>query len=163
MNSEDKIIELLKKQSEGVKLESFKDPDGLMCIGINLVQYYPNGAIIREHDTCTEQQALDWTKKKLFKKVYPDVEDFCRRHRVRNEIYESMCVFAYNEGSQCIKTVPFIVCLVNKRWYDLARIMIGNIHYKDPFYYSENQLRKRRIEIDNFKHLDERIEHDFLS
>lgn len=161
MNSEDRVIELLKKQSNGVKLKVEEDPDGFMCIGINLVKYYPNGALIREHETCTDEQALKWTNQKLYKNVYPDVQSFCQRHHVPKEIYEALCVFSFNEGAHHIKTIPFIVCLVNKRWFDLSRIILGNFNHKEqphPAYYSDHKLMKRKIEIDNFKHLIERTE-----
>ncbi len=146
MNSEQKIIDLLIKQSEGIKLNAWHDSDGLINIGINLVKYYPHGAVIREHDTCTEKQALEWANKKLHKDVYPAVYDFCRKHRVPIEVYESLCVFAYNEGVEFIKTDPFIVCLVNSRWLDLSRLMARYKYQEGKF----NCVRKRMIEIDNF-------------
>lgn len=148
MNSEQKIIDLLIKQSEGVKLTASEDSDGLLNIGINLVKYYPHGALIREHDTCTEKQALDWTHKKLHKDVYPAVYDFCRRHHVPIEVYESLCVFAYNEGTEFIKTNPFIVCLVNSRWSDLSKLIAG-YHLIDGVF-SKEKVGKRMIEMGNF-------------
>lgn len=163
MNSEDRVIELLTKQSNGVKLKAEPDPDGLMTIGINLVKYYPNGALIREHDTCTEEQALKWTNQKLYKDVYPDLQEFCRRHHVPKEVYETMCVFSFNEGSHCIKEIPFIVCLVNKRWFDLSQLIVKKrfLENAESFLFSRNRLRKRLIEIKNFQELDFRISPDF--
>jgi len=158
MNSEDKILEMLIKQSQGIQWKACEDPDGFLTIGINLVKYYPHGALIREHDKCTEKEAYDWTNRKLHKDVYPDVYEFCRRHNVPREIYESLCVFCFNGGVSLIKTIPFIVAIVNSRWFHLSRMMIGRFEYTEmpfPINYSQNKLRKRRIEIDNFKHLIE--------
>lgn len=149
MNSEEKIISMLTEQSQGIKLNAWHDSDGLINIGINLVKYYPHGAIIREHDICTEKQAIDWTHKKLHKDVYPEVYDFCRRHHVPIEIYESLCVFAYNEGAEFIKTNPFIVSIVNSRWSDLARLISDHRFIDDNI--SDNKFKKRMIEIGNFK------------
>lgn len=162
MSSEDKIIEMLMKQSNGIQWKACEDLDGFLTIGINLVKSYPHGALIREYDTCTEKEAYDWTNKKLHKDVYPDVYEFCRRHNIPREIYESLCVFCFNEGTKLIKTIPFIVSLVNRRWFHLSRMMIGNFQYTEmpfPINYSQNKLRKRRIEIENFK---EHIESHFL-
>lgn len=163
MSSEKKIMDMLIEQSEGVKLRAFEDSDGLMCIGINLVKFYPHGALIREHDTCTEAKAYEWTNAKLHKDVYPDVYEFCRRHNVPKEIYESLCVFCFNEGTKLIKTIPFMVSIVNAKWFHLSRMMLGKFDYTElpfPINYSPNKLRKRRIEINNFKHL---IEPHFLT
>ena len=148
MNSEQKIIDMLIKQSNGVILKAESDSDGLLNIGINLVKYYPHGALIREHDICTEKQAMDWAHKKLHKDVYPEVYAFCRRHHVAIEVYESLCVFAYNEGTDFIKTNPFIVCLVNSRWSDLSKLMAG-YHLIDGVF-SKEKVGKRMIEMGNF-------------
>ncbi len=148
MNSEQKILDLLIKQSNGVILKAEEDSDGLLNIGINLVKYYPNGALIREHDTCTEKQALEWANKKLHKDVYPEVYAFCRKHHVPIEIYESLCVFGYNEGMEFIKEIPFIICLVNSRWSDLSKLIAGYHHIQGVF--SKEKVGKRMIEMGNF-------------
>jgi len=154
MSSEDKIIDMLIRQSEGIHWKARLDSDGFLMIGINLVKYYPHGALIREHDVCKKDEAYEWTNRKLHKDVYPDVYEFCRRHNVPREIYESLCVFCFNEGVSLIKTIPFIVSIVNKKWFHLSRMMIGRFEYTEmpfPVNYSQNKLRKRKIEIENFK------------
>lgn len=148
-------IDLIKK-CEGFRAQAYKDSAGILTIGIGIAREYPDGTPIKEDDTCTEEQAVQWLREHLEKHVFPAVEHVCRGQDIPKEIVESLCSFAYNVG---VKPLTFcgsvLMSLLDHKWEDLAKAMgtFNKITVDGKLEVCEGLVNRRKIEVDNFKDL----------
>lgn len=85
----------LIKQSEGLKLQAYKDSGGIWTIAHGTIKY-PNGKPVREGDTCTEAQALEYLKHDC---AWVDAAlDRYIKVAVTQNQFDALASFVYNVG-----------------------------------------------------------------
>lgn len=80
---------------EGLRLKAYQDSGGIWTIGVGTTRY-PNGQRVKQGDTCTKQQALDWLQYDV-KSASKDVDDLTRDDINQNQ-FDALCSFVYNCG-----------------------------------------------------------------
>lgn len=153
MTDQQKVIDLLIRACEGIRLSAYRDSGGILTIGIGLARTYPDGTTIKDGDTCTEAQAYTWLNEHLIRNVYSPVYRLCNSHNVPKEIFESLCCFSYNEGETPFQQDSFRDAIRNNNWQDLAKIMreYNKVRIQGVLTFSQGLANRREIEINNFK------------
>ena len=153
MTNQQKVIDLLIKSCEGIRLTAYQDERLIWNIGIGLARVYPDGTAINKGDTCTEAQAYTWLNEHLIRNIYPYIAQFCNSYNVPDEIFESLCCFVYNEGQMPLLQESFRNAIQTKNWNALANTMreYNKIRIGGVLTYSKGLTNRREIEINNFK------------
>jgi GH24 family phage-related lysozyme (muramidase) len=124
MSKEIKAAQLIS-QFEGCKLKAYLDSAGIWTIGIGTI-IYPNGVVVKEHDTCTAEQANEYLIHHLEKQVFPAVNKLINNQTVPDNVYAALSSFAYNCGTKYFKLEEygFIDAVKTKNWgtFDLNKM-----------------------------------------
>ena len=121
------------KSFEGLSLKSYKDTGGVWTIGHGTIKY-PSGVKVKQGDTCTKEQALEWLKNDC--KWVDACLDKHIKVKVNQNQFDALASLVYNIGETAfVKST--ILRLINEnnlsgaakqfdRWvYDIGKLITG--------------------------------------
>lgn len=91
----------LVAQFEGYKATAYRCPANVWTIGHGTT-HYPNGAPVKEGDTCTEAQANAWLLGEL-EEMGAKVTKLVKTSITQNQ-FDALCSFAYNVGAGALSS-----------------------------------------------------------
>jgi len=97
--SSTKCIELIK-QFEGLYLKAYLCPANVWTIGYGTT-IYPDGTKVKEGDTCTTDQAVQYLSNDL--RYFETMVDAYTRDDVNQQQFDALVSFSYNLGAKNLK------------------------------------------------------------
>ena len=143
----------LIKQFEGLSLNAYYCPAHVMTIGYGTT-IYPGGAKVKEGDTCTKDQALQYLRNDLT--YFETMVDAYTRDDINQQQFDAMVSFCYNLGAKNLKDSTLLKVINTNpanfvdiqtqwlRWNKAAgQVLQGlTLRRNAEFYYYQNGILK---------------------
>lgn len=133
-------------------LKAYKDNAGIWTIGIGTV-YYPDGSRVKEGDTCTKEQAIEYANHTLTH--IAALVDATTPDTITQGMFNAIGDFVYNAGEgawrgstlhKLIVADPVAYSKIQESWYQWDKI-----HKNGQLVESDGLLRRRKCEYYLYK------------